>query len=89
MRFLAVVTGWILGAGLLLLGGASAARADGGGSPAALPGTDAEARDYALREATSPGVQEFIGGDGGFVLAILVIGLLVILFLYLDKQGKI
>jgi hypothetical protein len=42
-----------------------------------LPGSADEARDYALRESFSPGVQEFVGGDtislGGLLLFLLVV----------------
>ena len=58
----------------------------------ALPaqaGTVEEAREYALREAGSPEVLEFVGGHGGFAVALLVIGILVLAFLYLQKEGKI
>ena len=42
-----------------------------------LLGTDAEARDYALRESLSPEAQQFVGGDsislGGLLLFLLVV----------------
>ena len=64
MRFLSTLLGITLGA----------VPAD---APRALPGTEAEARDYAVRESFSPGVQEFVGGDtislGGLLLFLLVV----------------
>ena len=64
MRFLSTLLGISLGA----------FSAD---APRALPGTDAEARDYALRESFSPEVQAFVGGDtislGGLLLFLLVV----------------
>ena len=74
---------------LLFTGSATARAADGGALPARA-GTADEARDYALREAESPAVLEFVGGHGGgFAVALLVIGILVLAFLYLSKEGKI
>jgi len=54
-----------------------------------LPGTADEALDYATREAASPEAQEFVGGHGGVVLAVLIIGAFVLLFLLLKKEEKI
>ena len=53
-----------------------------------LPGTAGEALDYAMREAESPEAQEFAGGHG-VAVAIVLIGFLVLLYLYLKKEGKI
>jgi len=104
MRFLAMAFGLVLGAVLFLADGRGTVRADSpacgdavpalaapdaGGPVAAQPGTDEESREYRQREAESPEVQEFVGGDGGFVFAVLVLAALVLLFLYLKKEGKI
>ena len=55
---------------------------------ALTPGTTGEALDYAMREAESPEAQEFTGGHGAAV-AIVLIGFLVLLYLYLKKEGKV
>lgn len=102
MRFLPLLPGLVLGAALLLAGGPRAARADDPerGAPApiavdaaapapAQPVTDAEATDYAQREAESPELQEYTGGDGGLVVAVFLIGVLVLVYLFLKKEGKI
>ena len=49
----------------------------------------ADERDYARREAESPEVQEFVGGDCGFAWFILFAALVVVLILYLQKENKI
>jgi hypothetical protein len=53
-----------------------------------LPGTTGEALDYAMREAESPEAQEFVGGHG-VAVAIVLIAFLVLLYLFLKKEGKI
>jgi predicted outer membrane protein len=45
---------------------------------APAPGTAVEARDYALREAASPAVQEFAGGE-----VIIVVGFVGCFFIFL------
>jgi len=98
MRFLATAFGVLLGATVLLGAGASEARADaaadGPAVPAtvaapdpapARPGTDAEARDYALREAASPEAREFVGGHGT-VIGLLVFVALVLFIVWLAKE---
>ena len=92
-----------LGVSWLVAGADSVVRADDGGAPGglaptaaavsdhappALEGTAEEEREYARREAMSPEVQEFVGGDG-VVVAVLVIGVLVLVYLILDKEDKI
>ena len=54
----------------------------------AQPGTDDEARDYALREAASPEVQDFVGGDGWFVALLLAAMILVVVILILEDKKK-
>lgn len=53
------------------------------------PGTDDEAREYAMRENASPEVGEFVGGDCGVAVAILILAVFVVLVLFLSKEGKI
>jgi hypothetical protein len=104
VRFIAILFGLALGAAALFIDASVPARADegaasapaavlvldAGGPAAAQPGSDAEARDYELREAQSPEAQEFVGGHhGGFIFAVFLIALLVVLVLYLSKEGKI
>ena len=95
MRFLSALVFGVLGAGVLFPCFASSARADAPAVSAicevsaestlpvaAQPGTREEARDYERREAQSPEVQEFAGGDvtiGVSVGVILLILLIVIL----------
>jgi hypothetical protein len=55
----------------------------------ALAQAQADERDYAQREAESPEVQEFVGGDCGFAWFILFAALVVVLVLYLQKENKI
>jgi hypothetical protein len=103
MRFLATVLAAVLAGGALLSTGAAGARADeapasdrpeavlvdAGDTPFAQPASDAEAREYEMREAASPEVQEFVGGDGsGVIVAILLIGFLVFLVLYFGPEIK-
>jgi len=59
--------------------------ADAGGPLPALPGTDAEARDYAQREAESPEAREFVGGWHG-LFGLLVLVALILLIVYLAKE---
>ena len=58
----------------------------------AQPGTDAEALDYARREAESPEAQAFLGGDISTIstvsLAIFLIILFVALFISNVEGGK-
>jgi hypothetical protein len=100
VRLLSVVLGVVLGAGLLFMATTAEARADSGGEPdvsaqamdAGVPagmlgGTDAEAAEYERRQASSPEVAEFSGGDvvvvgGGFILLVILVVIIVIL---LDK----
>jgi hypothetical protein len=104
MRLHWTLLGLVFGAALLVAGGPRAALADdaGNGAPAPIavdapapvtapvqPGTDVEARDYELREAESPEVQEFTGGDGGLVALVLVVGILILAYLFLKKEGRI
>ena len=98
MRFLTAALALALGAAVLLGSGPDAAAASGGptmptvsapaeASTPAVPrqGTDADSRDYALREASSPELQEFEGGEVvivsigffGLLLIILIIVLIV------------
>jgi hypothetical protein len=100
MRILATVLGAALALGALLAGGTPAARAgeeaprspsaavvSPDGSPPPQPGTGAEEREYELREAASPEVQEFVGGDGGgFLFGVLVLAALVLLVVVLAKE---
>lgn len=55
----------------------------------ALAGTADEEAQYALRESGAPRCADFTGGDCGFALFIVVVAALVILVLYLSKEGKI
>lgn len=58
----------------------------------ALPprgGSGEEAVEYAMREAESPGVAEFVGGDCGVAVAVVLLAAFVLLFLYLQKENKI
>ena len=50
----------------------------------ALPGSVGEAVDYAMREATSPEAQEFVGG--ATLWGVLVFVVLVLLIIYLAKN---
>jgi hypothetical protein len=102
MRFLVTALTAALAAGALLFAGAADARAEGPGadgpavvladavdSPSAQPASDAEAREYATREAASPEVQEFVGGHWeGVLVAVLVIGFLVFLVIYFGEEMK-
>jgi hypothetical protein len=88
-------------AGLLLGGGAAPALADGREAPisrsagpdarapaAAQPGTAAEAREYEKREAESPEVREFSGGEvvvGISFGVVLLAALIVVLVLLLQE----
>jgi hypothetical protein len=95
VRFLSILLVGALGVMCLSRGGASSARADAPEVPdscaaatdarlpvATLPGTPGEARDYERREAQSPQVQEFAGGDvviGVSVFALVLIILIIVL----------
>ena len=98
MRFLSTLLGVAIGAALLFTAGAPDARGDRpadaraaavsvvAADPApAVPGTDAEARDYAQREALSPEAQEFVGGHGT-LWGLLVFVAVVLLIVYLAKN---
>jgi hypothetical protein len=98
MRFLSALLGVVAVAAVLFVGSPSVARADSPEAPApcavaadegapvvAQAGTDAEARAYEQREATSPDVQDFAGGDvviGVSILALVVIVLIVVLLMH-------
>ncbi|HKR56232.1 MAG TPA: hypothetical protein VJS20_08010 [Gemmatimonadales bacterium] len=49
-------------------------------------GTAKEAVEYAAREAASPGLEKFAGGEG-IVVGVLVIVLLVVLIWWLLRDG--
>jgi len=91
----------VLGAGILFAGMPSTALAGIGDGPAPRsapaesrpvagiePGTDAEAAMYEQREAESPEVKEFAGGDvtlgvtAGFVILVLIV--LIVLIIIID-----
>lgn len=88
-------------AGLLLAGGASPALSDSRGVPisrsagadaraavAPAPGTGAEASEYERREAESPEVQEFTGGEVTIGISfgvVLLVALIVVLVLLLQE----
>lgn len=93
MKILTAVLGCVLGAGLLFMAGPAAARSDSPVSPVSLaapaevqspvstqPGTHAEAQEYERREAESPQVQDFAGGD---VVIGVSVGLVVIILIVL------
>ena len=98
MRFLALLLCGILGAGVASLGGSPRALADAPASRApcsaamdepipvaAQPGTDAEAQAYEQREAASPEVQDYAGGEviiGVSVLFLLLVLVLVLVLLH-------
>ena len=52
----------------------------------ALPGTLAEAAEYARREAESPAAQQFVGGDAWVVIVFLLACIFVVLCLLLEKE---
>ncbi len=52
-------------------------------------GSGEEALAYATREAESPEVAEFVGGDCGVAVAVVLLAALVFLFLFLQKENKI
>jgi len=53
-----------------------------------VPATQAEEEGYAQREAQSPGLEQYVGGDAlGIVIAILVIAALVVLIWYLIEHS--
>jgi len=94
MKMRSALLGIILGAAALFAAVPGTAFADARSNPAAfsapaeaappvsaLPGTDAESRDYEHREAESPQVQEFAGGEViiGFFVLVLIIVLIVLL----------
>ncbi len=95
MRFLVTLVLTIIGTAAVLMASPVVASAESGsdaavptavmdaGSPeAAQPGNLLESEEYARREAASPEVQEFAGGDvvvGVSVLVVVVVVLLIIL----------
>jgi hypothetical protein len=96
MRFLALSFCAVLGAGLLFTGGASTALADSPAVPstcmaamdapipvATQPAIAGDAEAYELREAASPDVQDFAGGDVviGVSVGFIIVVLLIILIL--------
>jgi hypothetical protein len=98
-RLLAALFGLALGAAVLLGSGADAAASSAGpdapavavraeAAPAALPpgGTDLESRDYALREAAAPELQEFEGGTI-VIVSIGFFGLLLIILILILIAG--
>jgi len=102
MRILTAIVVAFLGSAALLLIRPEAVRADapGGDDPApavtalldpaaAQPGTDADAQDYARREAESPEAREFVGGSCEFAFFVLFVAAVVFLILYLQKENKI
>ena len=95
MRMWTVLTGLVLGAAALLFVPPAAAWADAPNSGdrssiaeeayaplAALPGTPLETRDYEQREARSPEVQDFKGGDVVVGVGVVTL-LLIVLIVYL------
>jgi hypothetical protein len=99
MRWLTAMLVVVLAAGALLVAGApevladasgasdptAVLSADAGGPAGAVPGSDAEATEYARREAASPEVQEFVGGHGT-LFGLLVFVALVLLIIWLAKE---
>ncbi len=110
MRFLSVLLGVVLGAGILFMGGSPVALADSGEAPvvgaepadqplpattqpeeplpvSAQPGTGEEARDYERREAESPDVQEYAGGDVviGVSAGVVFIALIILIVILLSE----
>jgi hypothetical protein len=51
--------------------------------------TEAEILSYEQREAASPEAGEFVGGHGEFFFVVLLVGVFVLLYLYLKKEGEI
>jgi len=97
MKFLAAVLGVMLGAGALFMAFPTPACADVGVSAIcsaapedvcstdpALPGTGAEAREYARREAASPEVQDFTGGEVIIGVSLGLVLLIVLLIVLID-----
>jgi len=91
----------VLCAGLLFTGAASPAFADGRGASiartaeadarapvAALPGSDAEAAAYERREAESPEVQDFTGGEVviGVSLGVILLAALIVVIVLLLRD---
>ena len=98
MRFLSKLLCSVLYAGVLFAGGVSTALADSGeaGDPvvssadanpavAALPASDDEAQAYEQREAASPAVQEFKGGDVTIGVSVFVLVLVIVIIVLLSK----
>ncbi|HEU4395523.1 MAG TPA: hypothetical protein VFS92_08140 [Planctomycetota bacterium] len=98
MRFFSVVLYGALCAGLVFTGGVSTARADSGQAgdavaasaetapaAAALPGSVDEARAYEQREAASPAVQDFKGGDVTIGVSVFVLILVIVVIVLLSK----
>jgi len=97
MKIRTALTGCILGAAALLVAMPPTARADSGPTPmersepaaarpdpAIQPGTDAESRQYAQREADSPEARDFKGGG---VVGLVVLILVVVLIVFLIQNG--
>ena len=98
MRILSTLSIVVLAAGAFLAAGSTQARADAaagaGPAPAAVaaldpipaqPGTDAEAREYELREARSPETRDFVGGHAS-LFGLLVFVALVLFIVWLAKE---
>jgi hypothetical protein len=64
------------------------APAGAGPAPAPAAGTAEEEEAYARREAASPEAREFVGGDG-VVVVVLLVGIFVLAYLLLKKEGRI
>ena len=97
MRFLSTLLSVVLAAGVLFAAGPSEALAgtrdvstpcpastEASPPVAAQPGTDAEAREYEQREAASPEVQEFSGGEVVIGVSVVVLILIVVLVILLS-----
>lgn len=54
-----------------------------------MEATDAEMQAYEVREARSPEAGEFKGGDCGIVAAVFLVAVVVVLILFLKKEGQI